>query len=146
MDTLYLENELSFDSFTHLDGFKVANEILDRVKRENLRRIGVRVLINNEIIFQYLMDGKNDASWNDKKQNTVLATKHSSYYVFEYATNNGSYPGVENDENHVICGGGFPIIVNNEMIGVITVSGLVDHREDHQLIIDALYRLKRGEL
>ena len=47
----------------------------------------------------------------------------------------------EKDESLVICGGGFPLIIHDELRGSILVSGLV-HDEDHQVIVDCLRKLK----
>ena len=47
----------------------------------------------------------------------------------------------EKDESLVICGGGFPLIIHDELRGSILVSGLV-HDEDHQVIVDCLRELK----
>ena len=54
---------------------------------------------------------------------------------------NGTYKELEEDENYVLCGGAFPIIVKGKMIGCFIVSGLA-HEEDHQLIVDALKEYK----
>jgi uncharacterized protein (UPF0303 family) len=43
---------------------------------------------------------------------------------------------IDNDE-YAVCGGGYPLIVNDELKGVFIISGL-RHDEDHALIIKAL--------
>ena len=77
--------------------------------------------------------------WLDLKQNTVEATNQSSLYVFEHQE---QYPKLVKEamKPYAICGGGYPLYIQNEFRGCLIVSGL-DHMDDHQLIIDALQRL-----
>ncbi len=69
-EVLTLEESLVFESFTHQDAFNLATSILQRVKEEKLRRIGIRVVLDGTVIFQYLMDGKNEDMWLKIKQKT----------------------------------------------------------------------------
>lgn len=46
----------------------------------------------------------------------------------------------ESSEPYAICGGGFPIIEQNEVKGAICVSGL-DHLDDHEVIIESLRKV-----
>lgn len=133
---LQLEQKVSFSSFSHEDAKAISLAILTKVKEENLRRIGVRVVLHDTIVFQYLMDGKEEDIWLQRKQKTVEASKHSSYYVFLKNQQDGSYQELQT-EDYAICGGGFPIIVGHQYIGVVCVSGLA-HEMDHQLIVDVL--------
>lgn len=135
-DVLKLEESLVFDEFTHQMAFDIANMIFKRVKEEKLRRIGIRVVYENTVIFQYLMDGKNEDMWLKRKQKTVEKFGHSGYYLFLKNQEEGGYPNDLEKDYFVICGGGFPIIVNNELKGAFCVSGLA-HDMDHQLIVDA---------
>lgn len=82
------------------------------------------------------MDGKEEDRWLKRKQRTVEELGHSGYYLFLENEESHIYQKYENDEKYVICGGGFPICVNGENIGVFCVSGL-SHEQDHQLIVDA---------
>ncbi len=135
-DIRLLEEKLVFSSFTHYDAYAIANSIFERVKREKLRRIGIRVTIHGVVVFQYLMDGKEEDRWLKRKQRTVEELGHSGYYLFLENEESHIYQKYENDEKYVICGGGFPICVNGENIGVFCISGL-SHEQDHQLIVDA---------
>lgn len=85
------------------------------------------------------MEGKNGEEWLDKKQRTVEKFHHSSYYIFFKNQITHQYDALK--EKYAICGGGFPITVNNKVVGSICVSGL-QHNEDHELIINSLERLK----
>ena len=84
------------------------------------------------------MNGKTSETWLNRKEKTVLESKHSSLYVFY---NQDNYSHMLNNDNYAVCGGGFPLIVNNEVKGTFIISGL-SHEEDHQLIIDALRKIK----
>ncbi|WP_304528253.1 hypothetical protein [Romboutsia ilealis] len=42
--------------------------VLDIVKKENLKNVRIRVTYNNDIIFQYLMNGKTSETWLDRKE------------------------------------------------------------------------------
>ena len=87
------------------------------------------------------MDGKKGVIWLDRKQKTVEKYGHSSYYIYLENEENGTYQADEKDESFVICGGGFPLIIHDELRGSILVSGLV-HDEDHQVIVDCLRKIK----
>lgn len=141
-ELLQLEKQLSFHSFNNEDAYHIALSIVDRVKDHHLKNIRIRVVFNNDIVFQYLMDGKAGDIWLNRKQKTVEMFQHSSYYVFLENQENGTYRQYEDDESLAICGGGFPIIVNQKVMGSIIVSGLA-HDEDHQLIVETLYHYKQ---
>lgn len=135
-EVLQTESIYQFEEFKHEDAWHLGVNILKEVRDRELRRVGIRFVFDGVIIFQYLMDGKNEDQWARRKENVVLESGHSSYYVFLDQENQ---PFV-NDETHVVCGGGYPIIVQGEVRGCITVSGQRDHVDDHQLIINALER------
>jgi len=139
-DVIQQEKELCFHDFNHEKAFLFGMAVLDIVKKENLKNVRIRVTYNNDIIFQYLMNGKTSETWLDRKEKTVLESKHSSLYVFY---NQDNYSHMVNDDNYAVCGGGFPLIVNNEVKGTFIISGL-SHEEDHQLIIDALRKIYKG--
>lgn len=140
-ELLQLEKDLSFESFENHDAFNIALEIIQRVKTENLKNVRIRAVLNGDIVFQYLMDGKVGETWLNRKQHTVETFKHSSYYVWQKNNETNEYSKYTTDENYAICGGGFPIIVNDNVVGGFYVSGLA-HDEDHQLIVDAFRNYK----
>lgn len=131
------ESQLRFSRFSHIDGFNIANSILERVIREDLKSVSIRVEINGLIIYQYVMDGKNTDKWLTRKQNTVNACGHSSLYVVLKNELDNTYSHYEKNDKFAISGGGFPIIVGTKRIGSIVVSGL-EHFQDHEIIVDAL--------
>lgn len=50
------------------------------------------------------------------------------------------YTSWHENDNYVICGGGFPIMEDGICRGAICISGL-KHEEDHELIVEILEEL-----
>lgn len=136
-EVLQLEKELSFQEFNHTDAYHLGKIIVNYIEENHLKNVRIRIVLDGDIVFQYLMEGKKGVIWLDRKQKTVEKYAHSSYYIFLENEENGTYQEDEKDESLVICGGGFPLIINDEIRGSIMVSGLA-HDEDHQVIIDCL--------
>ena len=111
---------------------------LEIIKEEGLKPVRIRVKKDDDIVFQYFMDTKVGDSWVVRKEVTVLESNHSSLYVYEHSDD---YSYMINNDDYAVCGGGFPLIINNEVRGVFVISGL-EHTEDHDLIIRALDKLK----
>ena len=126
-DVLKLEEELSFDHFDAEDAYCIGNEIV----KKTTQPVRIRIVLDGDIVFQYLMPGKKGVEWLDRKQNTVERYQHSTYYVF-----------LDQEERH---GGGFPLIIKGELRGCVIISGLA-HDEDHQLIIDVLGGYKNEDI
>lgn len=147
--TLELEGRLQFEKFSHADAWRAAEKIFEGYERlikdrEVKKAIGVRIVMDGLLVFQYLMDGKKEDQWLKRKENTVREFGHSSMYIREVNDATHKYDGLKDDTNLAICGGGFPIIIQGEIRGTVAVSGLA-HEEDHGLIVQALEALKRGE-
>ena len=123
-EVLQLEKELSFQEFNNHDVYQLGQIIVNHIEKNQLK-----------------MDGKKGVVWLDRKQKTVEKYGHSSYYIYLENEENGTYQADEKDESFVICGGGFPLIIQNELRGSILVSGLA-HDEDHQVIVDCLRKIK----
>jgi len=135
------EKTLQFKQFTHAKALQFGLAAVSHVVENHKRRIGVRITYKGLLVFQYLMDDKNEDMWLKRKENTVMTTGHSGMYVFEHAD---EYKDLEDNDNYAICGGGFPIIEDGGVVGAICVSGMA-HDEDHQLIVDTLKTLLEGE-
>lgn len=136
-DELLLEKEFSFQSLTNEDLMIISMSIVKRVQKDNLKNVRIRAVMNNDIVFQYLMNDKSGDVWLNRKQKTVEHFGHSSYYIYKVNEETGQYEEYKDNEEFVICGGGFPLIVQDQIVGSLIVSGL-EHNQDHQLIIDAL--------
>lgn len=140
-ELLKLEKELSFDHLSHEDLHDIGESILRRVKEEKLGRVGIRVVVNGLLIYQYLMDDKEEDQWLTRKQNTVDTFGHSGYYLWAARQEKGKYEPYAKDERYAICGGGFPIFIGGMRVGAFCVSGL-SHDQDHQLIVDAFRKFQ----
>lgn len=139
---LQLENDLTFSSFNHEDAYLLGQILVQKIQKQKLKNIRMRIVLNHDIVFQYLMEGKHGDEWLNRKQKTVETFQHSSYYIWSCNEQTHQYDGYTKDSTYAICGGGFPIIVQNEIIGCAIVSGLA-HGEDHQILVEALYELKK---
>lgn len=139
-DLLHLEKIYNFKEFTNLDALRFGMYAVQIVQQEKLKNIRIRVKFYNDIVFQYLMDGKAGVVWLDRKENTVLESKHSSLYVYNHQA---VYQYMLDNDEYAVCGGGFPLIVNGKITGAFCISGL-RHQEDHNLIIRVLQKMKES--
>lgn len=128
---------ITFEKFDNEDAYQIGCKLVEKVKNENLKNIRIRVVLGCDIVFQYLMNGKSGDTWLNRKQNTVELFKLPSYQVWQENETSHCYEQYVNDERYAICGGGYPIVVDDNMIGSIIVSGLA-HDEDHQIIVDVI--------
>lgn len=128
---------ITFEKFDNEDAYQIGCKLVEKVKNENLKNIRIRVVLGRDIVFQYLMNGKSGDTWLNRKQNTVELFKLPSYQVWQENETSHCYEQYVNDERYAICGGGYPIVVDDNMIGSIIVSGLA-HDEDHQIIVDVI--------
>lgn len=135
---------ITFSSFTNEDAFQVGNIIVNIVKKQQLKPVRIRIVLADDIVFQYLMEGKKGVMWLDRKQKTVETFQCASLEVFTKAKTDPEKFAAYQTAEYAICGGGYPIIVDNQIIGCVIVSGLA-HEDDHQLIVDALTQYKQKE-
>lgn len=133
------EEVLQFSHFTNADAWEVGNAIVAEARRRNLH-VAVSIRLNNGYtVFQYAADGTNLDSerWMARKCNTVKVKEMSSLRVYALLQAEGN--SLENwfldPKEYDVCGGGFPIRVEEVgVIGAILVTGL-DHVANHDLIV-----------
>lgn len=104
-DILKQEKELAFKNFTNEDAYLIASILIEQIKERALQNIRIRIVYRNEMIYQYLMDGKHGEIWLDRKQKTIETFQHSGYYLFLENEEKKTYEQYLNDESLVICGG-----------------------------------------
>lgn len=138
------EEQLKFDRFDHELALAITLEIIDQVKTNFDKPVGIRVYYEDKTVVHYLMNGRKASPWLDRKVKTVMESGHSSLYPFLLSGSHEGYAKWVDDPTHAICGGGFPIIVQGELKGAICVSGL-DHLADHQVIINVLERVLKNQ-
>lgn len=131
------EEQLQFDTFDHEIALEIAKEISDYVKQHYPKPVGIQIYYNEKVILHYLMDGRKESPWLDRKTRTVLDSGHSSLWTFYKSESEDRYKEWQTDERYAVCGGGFPIIEKGIVKGAICVSGL-DHQDDHDIIIQVL--------
>jgi uncharacterized protein (UPF0303 family) len=137
VEILEQEQRLQFGAFTHDMGLEIAQRVIKKVKELATKPVGIRIRHNGSLVFYYLMDGRKESPWLNRKEKTVLDSGHSSLYTYLFLDEVPEYKEWESDEAYAICGGGFPIIENGKVTGVICVSGL-EHLEDHRLIVESI--------
>lgn len=133
-----MENkQLNFTEFLHSDALIVGFDALDIVKQRQLRRIGIRIMIDDKLVFQFLMDGKNEDNYLKGKEKVVKKTHRSSMEVFEHKD---EYNDLCEDSTYCVSGGAIPIIVQGEVCGSISISGMTQEL-DHALACEVLQNL-----
>ncbi len=126
--------QIDFSEFLHINALNMGINALMIVKERKLRRIGVRIRLDDKLVFQYLMDGKNEDNYLKGKENVVMKTGKSSMYVFEHQDD---YQELLNDSNYCVSGGALPIMINGEIRGSISISGMTQEL-DHDLAQEVL--------
>lgn len=130
-----MKNEqINFSEFLHIQALNMGINALMIVKERKLRRIGIRIKLDNKLVFQYLMDGKNEDNYLKGKENVVEKTGKSSMFVYDHQN---MYTDLLKDSNYCVSGGSIPIIINNEVRGSISISGMTQEL-DHSLAREVL--------
>lgn len=133
------EEVLQFSHFTNADAWEVGNAIVAEARRRNLH-VAVSIRLNNGYtVFQYAADGTNldNERWMTRKCNTVKVKEMSSLraYTLLQAEGHTLEDWFLDPKEYAVCGGGFPIRVEEVgVIGAILVTGL-EHVANHDLII-----------
>lgn len=130
-----MENPIiNFDEFYHSDALEMGLNAIRLVKERQLRRIGVRVLLDNKLVFQNLMDGKNEDNYLRGKEKVVMTTNKSSMFVYE---NQDQFKDLLEDPSYSVSGGAIPIVIKGEVRGVISISGMTQEL-DHLIANEVL--------
>ena len=67
-EVLQLEKELSFQEFNNHDVYQLGQIIVNHIEKNQLKNVRIRIVLDGDIVFQYLMDGKKGVVWLDRKQ------------------------------------------------------------------------------
>ena len=125
---------MNFNEFTHAQALEMGLEAVRLVKERQWRRIGVRIILHDVLVFQYLMDGKNKDNYLQGKINVVKETGLSSDEVFNRSA---EFEQLLDKAEYCVSGGAVPIIVKGEVYGVIAISGMTQEK-DHELAMEVL--------
>jgi uncharacterized protein (UPF0303 family) len=137
-DILNSEQQLVFEQFNQEIANRLIHQMIDESKKYE-KPISVRIIYQNKVVAEYF--GKEESlDWLQRKEKVCYEIQHSSYYVFLDNIDTNKYDYMITDETYGICGGSFPLIVNHQFEGTITVTGLRPH-EDHQVVVDALRKV-----
>lgn len=128
------QNQINFNEFLHINALNMGINALMIVKERKLRRIGIRIKLDDKLVFQYLMDGKNEDNYLKGKENVVIKTGKSSMFVYDHQDD---YQELLNDSNYCVSGGALPIMINGEIKGSISISGMTQEL-DHSLAQEVL--------
>jgi uncharacterized protein (UPF0303 family) len=121
-------------------------ETLRRIAEDQNLSVAIAVFFKSQRIYQVGLPGTavlND-EWIMRKVHSVEMTKHSSLALRAKA----DALGIQEEEfgfnsGHLaICGGGYPLLTNGELVGIAITSGL-PHEADHNLIIEALTEFRK---
>ena len=125
---------MDFHEFLHAQALEMGLEAVRLVKERQWRRIGVRIILHDVLVFQYLMDGKNEDNYLQGKINVVKETGLSSDEVFNRSA---EFEQLLDKAEYCVSGGAVPIIVKGEVYGVIAISGMTQEK-DHELAMEVL--------
>ena len=125
---------MDFNEFLHAQALEMGLEAVRLVKERQWRRIGVRIILHDVLVFQYLMDGKNEDNYLQGKINVVKETGLSSDEVFNRSA---AFEQLLDKVEYCVSGGAVPIIVKGEVYGVIAISGMTQEK-DHELAMEVL--------
>lgn len=136
------EEILQFTHFTNNDAWELGNLIVNEARKRELP-IATSIRLNNGyVVFQHGFDGTNfyNQEWMRRKSNTVKMTEKSSLHLSMLLQKSRETLAdwFLDPKDYALCGGGFPIRVEEVgVIGTITVSGL-DHVADHDFLVKCI--------
>ncbi|MFV0527342.1 MAG: heme-binding protein [Lachnospiraceae bacterium] len=136
------EQKYRFAKFSRQDSLDLLLIMNEQAKRFQ-DPVGIAITINGLLVAQFFQDGSmpDSALWLKRKHNTVDLHQHSSLWAYAWLQNLGETPEDRklDVKAHAFGGGGFPIHIEGVgVIGSICVSGLPNHFDDHQLILDSM--------
>ena len=125
---------MDFNEFLHDQALAMGLEAVRLVQERQWRRIGVRIILHDVLVFQYLMEGKNEDNYLQGKIKVVKDTGLSSDEVFN---RRAEFEHVFDKLEYCVSGGAVPIIVKGEVYGIIAISGMTQEK-DHELAMEVL--------
>ncbi|RKL68358.1 hypothetical protein CR203_07715 [Salipaludibacillus neizhouensis] len=136
------EKNLEFERFSRNDALAIGLTINEKAKKFS-DPITIEITLNGLVIFRYFSEGAvlDSELWLVRKRNSVNLMSMSSLrfkYWLEVAGKTLEGRNL-NASDYAAGGGGFPInLKGTGLVGSICVSGLANHLDDHQLIVDAI--------
>lgn len=141
-DLALQEKQLEFEKFSNEDALAIGLQLYENSK-ECSAPIAIEITVNGLTVFRYFTEGSMADSelWLARKRNTVNLMSMSSLRFLYWLEDFGATLEERklNPNDYAAGGGGFPIkFKGTGVVGSICVSGLPNHLDDHQLIVDTL--------
>lgn len=142
------EQQLVFDRFSREDAFALGCLLYENSKQYP-DPCCFEITVNGLVVFHYFPQGTIPDSelWLQRKRNSVdLMHMSSLHFMAWLEARQESVEGRKLDaKDYAAGGGGFPIILKGTgVIGSICVSGMPDHLDDHQLLVDSIAAFLKG--
>ena len=135
------EKNYCLPSFTNEDAINLGQELL-KIAISKKAPVIVQVRKLDQILFHAALTGSSPENdwWINRKVRVVEKFNHSSLYVrVSFEEKNQTFEehsGLDN-ELYAAHGGGFPLFLNSQLVGIACVSGL-PQVEDHQMLVEGL--------
>lgn len=135
--------DLRFSSFGHEDGLALGHKLLELAEKKGWA-VALSVTLGDHEIFHYCLPGTTTVNdeWIIKKRNLVVMLGEPTFLIGQRLAAEGKTVedlGVSSD-GFAAHGGGYPIMVGDDMVGQVIVSG-VPQQVDHALAVEALSSL-----
>lgn len=136
-------SDLRFSSFGHDDGLVLGQKLVE-LAQEKGWAVALSVTLGAHEIFHYCLPGTTTVNdeWIIKKRNLVFMLEQPTFLIGQRLAAEGKTVedlGVSED-GFAAYGGGYPIMVGDDMVGQVIVSG-VPQQDDHALVVEALSSL-----
>ncbi|MDR6289798.1 uncharacterized protein (UPF0303 family) [Inquilinus ginsengisoli] len=131
------ETRLAFDRFDFAEAWAIGRALVEAASAP----IAIRIQVADRVLFAAALDGTSadNQIWLDLKFAAVRQFGHSTLWLHHRLKARGrtlaESPSVRTPM--IDHGGGFPIRIGAQVVGVIGVSGL-PHEDDHRLITDTI--------
>ena len=144
-----LSNLITFAKFSRADAMKLADITIAKnkmVKEQFGISFAVIIKLYGQIVFQYFPEGTSafNLAWMEKKIKTVelMGTSTMAFWAGMEAAGHKRVQEMLPVSDIVMCGGGYPIkLENGEIAGVLAVSGPGD-QNDHYFATECMEELK----
>ena len=118
------EERIHFSSFDYNDAYTLGTMLRER-GLTTPKPIAIRIVFDDIILYQSFLPGTDESNnqWMNRKQHTVERCHTSSLRAAVERELNGVKENWQQDESHyAFCGGGFPIIVNDDFRGFAMIA------------------------
>ena len=136
------EEKFQFDHFSRADALAFGLKLHENAKKQPIP-VAIEITVNGLVVFRYFPVGAlpDCELWLQRKPRTVDLMQMCSLHFLAWLEGNGE--SLESRklpaDDYAAGGGGFPIRLRGTgVIGSICVSGMPDHMDDHQLVINTL--------